>query len=314
MSLKIPQALIDRHAKAFWASLSRQWDTIYKAMTIGTDGDRQRCLQLLHYFAGPLTEFIDFEFTVSEINRIVFDDAKGLIELYISPRLLKANIPVMDALYNARPGSQTNQTSNDSPLTNTPIPNLQVYKYRSYNVKDPLIALVEYEEDKYQYTDFGCQYFNGIDPETNKPLLNLVIFVRKAAANLLTKKDVTFINHDTKLETKLAKWLPTKTNVVDVILTNIIGEYNLIHNVGYIEFLPEDDPLIVAGSVFTELADLKPAFVLLEKATGIKTCSICNRKSYQSNISHCSRCKKTLYCCKVCQRVDFPSHKKNCSA
>ncbi len=286
---------IKTHAKAFWESVDRQWSTLYKAIYEGTDGDRQRVLQLLHYFAGPLTDHIDFEITLGELNRVVFDASKAIVELYISPRLLLTNVPIMEALISHQ----------------RKIDKLQVFRYRSYNTKDPLIANIEYENAMFEYTDFGCQHFSGVS-ETKQPIINIVIYVRKNAANkLLTQKEVTFVGVD-KQETKLLKWLPTKTNVVDVLLTNIIGEYNLIHRTGYIEFLPEADPLITAGSVFTELADLRGAYTILDKATYMVSCVVCNRKSYQIQLQTCSKCKKVKYCCKTCQLIDYPTHKLMC--
>lgn len=295
MASKITAEDLKTHTKAFWISLERQWGIIYEAITQGNNADRQRVLQLLHYFAGPLTDYLDFELTLGEINRVVYDSAKTIVELYISPRLLKDNVPIMEAMYTAKKN----------------IPNLQVYKYRSYNSKDPLIATIEYEDATFSYTDFGCQHFSGLSDE-KQPLVNLVIYVRKAAAEkLLTKKEVTFVLSD-KSEQKSMKWLPTKTNVIDVLLTNIIGEYNLIHRTGYIEFLPEGDPLIVGGSIFTELADLRGAYAILDKSMDISTCLVCNRKSYQCNMAFCSRCRKVKYCCKQCQLIDYSNHKTMC--
>ncbi len=292
---KLTTEEITKHAVAFWASVDRQWSTLYKAITQGTDNDRQRVLQLLHYFAGPLTDHIDFEITLGEVNRVMFDASKAIVELYVSPRLLLTNVPIMEAII----------------LHQKRIDNLQVFKYRSYNVKDPLIANIEYENVTFEYTDFGCQHFSGVS-EDKQPIINIVIYVRKTAADkLLTQKEVIFVGAD-KSETKMLKWLPTKTNVVDVLLTNIIGEYNLIHRTGYIEFLPESDPLITSGSVFTELADLRGAYAVLDKATYTLACVVCNRKSYQIPLQTCSKCKKVKYCCKTCQIIDHPKHKSMC--
>jgi hypothetical protein len=295
MTNKISEDDIKKHSAAFWVSLERQWPIIYEAIVKGTNVDRERVLQLLHYFAGPLTDYIDFEITLGELNRVVFDSAKSIVELYISPRLLKENIPIMEAIYSAKKS----------------INNLQVYKYRSYNLKDPLIATIEYEDATFAYTDFGCQHFIGLSEE-KKPIINIVLYVRKdAAAKLLTQKEVTFLLPD-KSEQKIMKWLPTKMNAVDVLLTNIIGEYNLIHRTGYIEFLPEGDPLIATGSVFTELSDLRGAYAVLDKIMNITKCVVCNRQSYQCNIKRCSKCKNVKYCCKQCQIIDFPTHKTMC--
>ena len=291
----ITQQEIETHTKAFWRSVVNQWNTLYEAATKGIDSDRDKILQLLHYFAGPLSQYLDFEVTIGEINRVLFERVKNMVELYISPKLLIDNVPIMESLVAAAPS----------------IPNLRVIKYRSYNIKDPTIATVEYPDATYKYDDFGCQTFSSMT-ENNRPLVNIVIYVKKSACSLLTQKEVTFILPD-KSEKKMLKWLPTKTNVIDVFLVNIIGEFNLIHRTGYIEFLPEGDALIAAGSIFTELSDLKNAYLVIEKTTNIKTCQTCTRREYQTDLAICSRCKKTRYCCRECQIIDFPTHKKMCT-
>lgn len=282
------------HVQSFWDSLERQWPIIYEAIVEGNEADQRRVLDLLHFFAGP--HKLDFEFTLGEVNRVTFEEAKKTVELYISPKLLKENVPIMEAFYAAR----------------RPLPNLKVLKYRSYNAKDPLIATVEYPDYTYQYTDFGCQAYTAVGDD-KKQIVNLVIYVRKEAAQkLLKQKEVTFVSPD-GTETKMLKWLPADVNVVDVLLVNIIGEYNLIHRTGYIEFMPEGDPLIANGSIFTELADMRTAYTNLDKFIKQPQCSVCGRLSYQCEISSCGRCRKTKYCSKTCQIVDFPTHKTLCT-
>jgi hypothetical protein len=82
-----------------------------------------------------------------------------------------------------------------------------------------------------------------------------------------------------------------------------------------VEFLPEGDPLIAEGSIFTELSDLRGKITLLEKMTGddILICNTCDRKQYQAKLLVCSKCKQTKYCCKTCQKIDYPTHKKFCT-
>ena len=286
---------LDKYCASFWDSLEKQWPVIYESIITGTHDDRWRTLQLFNYFAGPLANFIDIEITVGQLNRIAFDTAADLVELYISPKLLVANIPIMNEIVDKQ----------------RKIPNLQVFRYRAYNSKDTLIRAIEYEDTKFEYMDFGCQYFNGIS-ENKTPLINIVIYIKKdAAQKLLVQKEITFIDAEQR-ETKLLKWMPTKLNVVDILLVNIIGEYNLIHRTGYIEFLPENDPLIAAGSVFTELSDLRGAYAIIDKISKTKTCVVCSRAPYQSNLLTCSKCRQTKYCCVKCQLIDFPIHERLC--
>ncbi len=289
-------AEIDAHTKAFWLSFIRQWDTLYLAITQGIDSDRAKVLQLLDYFAGPLSKYLDFEITLGEVNRVYFDGVKSLVELYVSPKLLLANVPIMEAIISAAPT----------------LKNLHVIKYRSYNAKDPRIDTIEFPNEKYTYADFGCQYFSGMD-EKKKPIVNIVIYVKKPAADtLLAQKEVTFIMPD-KTEKKMLTWMPSNPTVIDTLLLNIIGEYNYIHRTGYISFLPEGDPLIAAGSIFTELSDLQGAYAIIDKTMNTKTCHTCTRRDYQTNIMQCTRCKKTKYCGRECQIIDITSHRRMCT-
>jgi hypothetical protein len=285
------------HIAEFWHQVSKNWQTIYKALTAGNINDINTTHKLINWFLGDsLFQHIEIEITVNEINRTEYPESYGLIELYVSPRLKKDNVPIMDEIINMSPT----------------LPNLSVIKYRAFNNKDALIADIEYEDHLVKYNDIGCQISMTYD-DTRKPLLNVVIYVKKPLANhILEKKKVTFILPDNK-ETILEKWLPTKTSAIDILLLNIIGEYNVLYNLGYVEFLPEGDPLIAEGSVFTELSDLKGQINIIDKCLGREFCNTCDRQDYQTKLLVCSRCKKTTYCSKICQRLDYKSHKKFCT-
>ena len=312
----------------FWSNVSAAWAKYYQLIKENPALNLERVLNLITMLAGDLYKSIDFEITYGEINRVSLDESRDLVELYISPKLLIKNISLMELL-----------------IANAPkLPNLSVVKYRAYHIKDELIASIDYDlsavkKDSsasntpqihtYNYEDFGCQWFSGVDkiPETDlqpgrtasnfnakgmRPIINLVILVKKNAINLLTRKPVTFIMADGKEEV-IEKWLPSVANVIDLFLINVIGEYNLVHNVGYIEFMPEDDPLIAPGSEFYELADLRAAFQMLNNNKQILNCNVCGRYEYQTKLARCSKCKKIVYCSKICQKTDFAFHKELCS-
>jgi hypothetical protein len=287
------------HIKKFWDQMIKNWSTLYEAITIGSINDKNKAHGVINWFLGEqLSKCIDIELTLNEINRTEFEKATGLVELYVSPRIKKSNILAMNLLVDS------------APL----LPNMAVYRYKAYNEKDPIIANIEYEDHVVNYDDMGCQITLTYDEE-KKPLLNLVIYVKKPLADkILEKKKVTFILQDGS-QTELEKWLPTKTSAVDIFLLNIIGEYNVIHNLGYVEFLPEGDPLIAEGSVFTELSDLRGKITLLEKMNSDEAliCNTCDRKHYQAKLLVCANCKQTKYCSKLCQKIDYPAHKKFCS-
>lgn len=280
--------------KNLWDNVEKWWTTLYEALTVGIQSDHKKTLDLLAYFAGPkLTEFIDFEITVNELNKIPIPHkaARGIVELYITPVMKKENIPIMEYV-----------TSQQRKL-----PNLHVLNYSSYNSQNVTLAKIDIDNINATYEDFSCQHFSGIDGD--KALINIIVHIKNPLAKkILKKQTVTFVDSEKKTFS-LEKWLPTTPNIAMLFLLRTIGEYNFIHNTGYIEFVPEDDPIIAPGSVFYELASLKHAYSLLDKE---KSCQTCTRKPWQTKLMQCSKCRDTFYCCVECQRIDFHVHKNFC--
>lgn len=299
---------VSSSVRYFWDQFIVFWDELHILIT----GGHEQRIQALELINGLLTEEdfknIQIELTLGEVNRNAFPNSSQLVELYISPRLLKKNIPLMEEYYAARPN----------------LLNLSVYKYRAYNVNDPIIDDIEYTQTDTmpgytaKYTDFGYQSSTGYDAETKQPVLNLVIYVKKPIADIiLRKKKVTFTDpqNPSAEPITMEKWLPQDSTAVDVLLLNVLGEHHLVNDIGYIEFLPDGDPLIADGSVFCELSDLKGDIKLLESSlrNEVRRCKTCDRHQRQSNIHVCSRCKKALYCSVGCQKKDYPNHKKRCN-
>lgn len=297
----------------FYETLSSNWEVIYNTLikpcqTETFNGElASNALNLINALATTsLTKYVDFEYTIGEINRIPFDEAKSQIELYISPKLLIHNVKIMELGY-----SIGKKYANK-------LHNLTIVKYRAASTD--LIDCIEYKDFTANYSDFGCQAFHSISSETNLPIVNLVILVKQPLASTLLEKRVVVCENKSPhadIPAKpitLEKWLPKRTQVIDLILLNVIGEYNLIHNTGYIEFLPEDDPLITQESVFNETSDLKNEYELLitNKMKKYLICAVCNRSSNIVDMLRCSKCKTTHYCGNLCQLIDFPSHKKYC--
>ena len=300
------------YAKKFWDNFASAWPKYYD-MIMRDPTSLDRILNLVNILADELNKEIDFEFTFGEINRVPLSNAKAIVEMYISPKLLLKNVPLIEYMVECAPN----------------LPNLNIIKYRSYHTRNELIEHIDYnlahgtggppQIHTYNYSDFGCQWFSGVEKTndannthtTLRPLINIVVLVKHNATNLLTRRPVTFILDDGKEEV-IEKWLPTNANVIDILLINIIGEYNLVHNVGYMEFMPEDDPLIAPGSEFHELSDLRAAFQMLNNNKRVLTCQVCSRYEWQMKLSRCSKCMKTIYCSKTCQKFDYNSHKNIC--
>lgn len=284
----------------FLALLQSNWPIMLSALTKGTPSDRDRTLQLLEFFAGEeLFKHVDFELTVGELNRVYYDRAKDLVELYVSPRLRKENLPYVDAIY-------------DRYHAMRPLEGLTVYKYRSFHKSNELIEDIQYADHTVRYLDIGCQS-NITADSLRSPTLSLVIYVKKPIADkILQKKPVTFVMPDGSHQV-LDKWLPADHSAIDILLLNAIGEYNLMHHVSYIDFLPEGDPLIASSSVFTELGDLRQAIAQLDKLYNYSKCATCDRRSFQCKLLTCVKCKSTIYCSKVCQTIDYKTHKQMCN-
>ena len=100
--------------------------------------------------------------------------------------------------------------------------------------------------------------------------------------------------------------------IIDAYIDNIIGEYNLLNYIGYIELLPSDDKLIDANSTFTELADVRDMLKLVSKAYMLHTCAYCTYNQLQCSMLRCSKCKSIYYCNSICQMANWSTHKITC--
>lgn len=301
---KLDTHKLESLTKDFWDKLEENWIDIANNLIDDNPAIRKNALKCCNTLLQDLSDYVDLEFTVGEINRIYFEDYDNIIEMYISPKLSEDNIPIMNYII-----SQSRK-----------LQQLRVYAYRAFNYKDDLIEEIAYDPETpiVKYTDFGCQYTNGIDDanpndttkSNRKPVIDLVILVKNPIAkHILSQREVTVMQQDGS-KTSHFVWLPKKNNnIIDTILVNIIGDYNLIHRTRHIAFLPEDDPLIVADAKFEELGMLREMYEIISDK---KRCATCNRRNHQCQLKICTRCKETNYCSIDCQKIDFNNHKKFC--
>ena len=301
----------------FWEQLSQTWDALYPGLI---NGDAN-ALSIINSYLDYLSNHVQLEYSFNEINRQSLTVYNGTIELYIAARLNRDNIPFMKALYNAK----------------LPLKNLIVSCYKAYHPSDPIIANIEFVDKDINltsinnitainittnntstnntfiasYEDFGYQGSYGYNSD-KKPLLNIVIVVKQPlATKILKKQTINFNRPDGKMSSRDI-WIQDVYNPIDIFLTNIIGEYNIINHVGYIEILPEDDPSIKDGSEFTELSDIKKMLEIILKQYNYNYCNYCEHNELQVDLQRCGKCKKIHYCSRTCQKSDWKNHKILC--
>jgi hypothetical protein len=279
----------------FWNELKQSWSELYPRLLTAD----KNALYIINNYLGELSTYIEIEASYNEINKQALSAYDKHIVLHITPKLCRDNINIMKATYNAR-------------IT---LNNCSIACYHAYNPNDQLIADIEYKELDLliKYDDFGFQGSFGYDDITRNPILNIVIVIKQPLASKIIKKQVVnFKTPDGKISNREV-WMPTDCNPVDLLLLNIIGEYNLLNHVGYIELMPEDDPLITKGSIFTELIDIRKNMEIILKHYHYKSCNYCQQLELQMVLFSCSKCKKVNYCGKICQAADWKMHKLICN-
>jgi hypothetical protein len=290
----IPWSKTHPDVVSYWTNVVSAWPQLYPKI-FSTEGK-----SILNYLQSLLPESmsdkIELELLFGEMNKQELPAFVNEVELYISPRHTVTSIPIMQALYEGFPGLQ----------------HLHVCKYKTYHPQDQLIAEIDFGAFKASYDDFGFQGSFGYTEE-KKPVMNITIVVNQPlASKILEKRQVWFKNPNTQQTTSREIWASRTSNAIDLFLLNILGEYNLIHHIGYIELLPSDDPLITDDSVFTELSDIKKSIELIISQYHYKSCNYCCHNELQTDMKICSNCNIINYCSMVCQKADWKNHKINC--
>lgn len=287
--------LLDDNVKHFWNFIKSNWIKnleLYSKMAVGDIS----VIPFLQKALGKMAEFVDVEFTFGVKNRQELQPYFGNIELYISPKGKKENMGYVDILYDGR----------------IKLNKLFIAKYKAFHIKDELIKEICYTDFTIKYEDFGVHAAVGLNEE-KQYIINLIIVVKKRISDrILEKKNITFRSDDGKSSSRDV-YIPVD-NVVNMFLHNVIGEYNLLKHVGYLEILPEDDELLKdAPEMFTELADARKFIETIMSRYSYKECNYCSMNEVQVKLSACSRCKKINYCNNICQRSDWDCHKMICS-
>jgi len=282
--------------ESFWLKLKDSWEQIRHYILTQQPNIIQNIMKnILSFLSENISEYIGLELTYNEVNGQQLESFKGYIELYISPAHKLDNISVMKALYAKR----------------IELPNLLVSCYRPFHIKDPLIQDIEYSDFKASYDNFGYQgslaQYRSNDGRL-LPILNVVILVKAPVCDKLLKKTtMTFENEKTR-----EVYIPNEYDAIERFLINAIGEYNILHHVGYIEFISENDEKYVPTGTFTELSDIRKDITLIINHMRYKKCNYCDHNELQTKLYKCVRCQTTLYCSKQCQIANWENHRRLC--
>jgi hypothetical protein len=294
----------------FWFALSSNWKMLYKLIQRGSP------MSLLFIERHLPEEYnLHISLTYNKINNQELDIAYGLVVMYISPNNCRDNISYMNELYDKR----------------VTLPNLLVVKYSAFHpqgliseilyddiehnvekdIKEKDAEKLEEKDIKEKDKNIGISYevfkvhcLHGYSerlPSGNpKPTMNLVITCPKT---LLEQKKVVFMDKNEK-KSERNVWMfcgnnPGKESyILDRYLLEVLGEYNMLLFVSYIEIVPSEDasPEIE----YMPLESLRDELELVMKSyePPIKKCSYCQISEIQTDLIKCE-CKK-FYFCSVC--------------
>lgn len=270
----------------FWNKKKHIWPHIKELIYTGL---YDQALLLLNQDTDP---GISLEYTIGEVNRIALPCVDKRIEIYITCNFDNQKKDLVQQYYDG-----FYNVFND--------PDTFIYKYKAFHLKDPIPTEVVFNNYTVKYDAFKCQTNFGYG-EQNQRLLNIVIMVEKDTADkVLVQKPITFIKPNGSKET-LDKWIPSDQSIF-VLLNAVLGEYNIVERIGYIDFLPQDDM-----TDFYDLEYLKTQMTILDVSLDAKKCRTCDRRHYQGKLFRCGKCKKVYYCGQECQKIDYQTHKVFC--
>jgi hypothetical protein len=264
-------------ANAFWYKVYRTQEEIHST---------ENPAIIYNYLTYP---YANLQIMISKKSHL--QSYSNRLTIHIVPNGEK-NIQLMNKLYSRR----------------VPLTNIDVQCYRPYNDNNIIPPIITIDNITVEYSDLWFQ--GSIGYKNNKPVVNMLIVVKELIANKILKKEtVSFKNETTTSRVVYFQTIP----VIDAYLDHIIGEYNLLNHIGYIELLPSNAEIITQESTFTELSDVKKLLQLACKSYNYKHCIYCNVSQLQCDLLRCSICKTAYYCSKVCQISNWSVHKKICS-
>lgn len=237
--------------------------------------DFPHILQNTNLLLKDISDYVDIQYTYGEVNRQVVYNSEKRIEIYISPKYNKRNIKyvkyIFDKLHKYLP----------------------IYMYRPF-YKEEIFEKIEMYDITLYNKDLKVQ--TSISIEDDNYLLNLCINVNPKL-NILENKEVIF-------ENKKRNVLLPKNDIILIALDNILGEYNMLNLIGYIEYISDENT-----ENFNYLESIRDDIEVVRKHNNMQYCNYCNRVNHTTKLLNCS-CKKIKYCSVYCQKNDWKNHKR----
>ena len=311
---------INDDIKSFWHLYREWWLYFY---TIFILGDKEEKEEVAARFNGLLTdelaEFIHIEFTVDVVNCTVYPgtivnkviySSKDIVEIYISPRMNRNNISVLDKFVNYYYENRANideyNTEKNKELkidVDKCRQCTKILKYKAFNLHLPLFDKVEVEDVNnnvklIKHSDFLAQASIKTYDDVYK--LDILIAVKDKVIKYVMKQ--VQVDDELILE-------PNDTIIIDSIILNLVGEYNLMHYVNSIKYVSLKDTKV---SEYYEISYLRKIIESINTLNKHDSCHTCGRTKLQSKLYLCSKCKRVYYCDTLCRGIDRPIHKKIC--
>ncbi len=336
-----------RDIETFIETFKAGADFIYKQLS-----NPYSVLKMLNFLSERLPEEIRkhvvFACTSGMINQIELDDGKDIITFHISPIGNEANLVIVDHIYNKLTASNIH-------------PKIMFAKYLPYNFNNEIKESIEFEvgtDDinfnlslnetnissdqnkrtyKLNYKQLGFCSNIGLKstPTGTRRVVNLIICVDKSIADVVLEKKTVVFENEKSREVWFPKEFNGKIPLMDMVV-EVVGEYNLIHHVGYMEFLnsaelhnikyadiigrdssdvPKNLDTTMNKVNFYEISDIRKDLDIVVKDYGYKQCTHCSVYDIQMKLFECEKCKTknvTYYCSNLCQRLHYPIHKVRC--
>lgn len=303
----------------FWLSLQANYPIIKNFIDYGEYDAVEKMMNILK----SDIKNVELTFTIGLINsKPTNDENKNILEIYISPAFKYDNIKYMEKLYEDR--NHIRDFLNKE--------NILISKYMPFHfgMEIPIKyeidsqAFVNVSDIKYQCEIVGIRK----DDKNVIPKVDIVIFITSALSNKLLKKEII----------KGRSVLIPSNCIMDRILLNIIGEFNLLHNVNHIEFINEDTniKLMTLNDIayhsnnnlkesknietikpnknhFKDIKFLREDLLLICKRKYTLKCNNCDKYSIQTDLLFCTKCRKIMYCSQFCMNMQKKYHLEVCN-